>query len=207
MIFPGQAHLIDASLYRQVMDDGPRILTGFIRRMLSDFEQVHVVGVIGNHGAIGGVSRRDYHPETNADAMLYEVARLILQGEKRLTWASNVSAGERKWYATDSIGDKRFFLFHGDQIKGGFAGWPWYAFGRKLQGWKDLYGFDYSLSGHFHTPVRFKVGQAIHWGNGTTESTNQYAAEMLAAHGVPSQWLLFCHPKRGVSAEYEVFLK
>src|SRR5262245_9286373 len=27
LIFPGQAHLIDASLYRQVMVDGPRILS------------------------------------------------------------------------------------------------------------------------------------------------------------------------------------
>lgn len=209
MIFPGQSHLIDASLYSQVLERGPYILAAFLRRLLSDFERVHVVGVIGNHGAIGGRARREYHPESNADAMLYAVTRLVTKAEEdegRLTWAPTVARGERLWYALDTVGEKRFFLFHGDQIKGGFAGWPWYAFARKLQGWKDLYGFDYSLSGHFHTPVRFKVGRLIHWGNGTTESTNNYAAEMLAAHGVPSQWLLYCHPKHGITAEYEAFL-
>lgn len=210
MIFPGQSWRVDASLYAQVVEKGPRILGAFLRRMLSHFERVHVVGVIGNHGALGGRARKEYHPESNADSMLMEVTRLVTEreeGEHRITWAPNATRGERHWYAIDAIGNKRFFLFHGDQIKGGFAGWPWYAFGRKLQGWKDLYGFDYSLSGHFHTPVRFKVGAATHWGNGTTESDNTYAAEMLAAHGTPSQWLLFCHPKIGVTAEYQVHLQ
>ena len=207
LIFPGQAHLIDASLYAQVLSDGPRILGGLLRSLAGSFETVKVVGVIGNHGSLGGRARRDYHPESNADAMMYEVTRLALAGEKRITWAPNSTPGERHWYATDTIGDKTFFLFHGDQIRGGFAGFPWYAFGRKLMGWRNLYGFEYAVSGHFHTPVKgYYTGGITHWGNGTTESDNTYAAENLAAGGHPSQQLLFVHPKHGVSAEYEVML-
>jgi hypothetical protein len=56
LIFPGQSHLIDASLFSQVMIDGPAILGQFVTRMLAIFETVTVVGVIGNHGAIGGRS-------------------------------------------------------------------------------------------------------------------------------------------------------
>lgn len=210
LIFPGQAHRIDASLFRQALVDGPRILANFLRRMLSVFEQVHVVGVIGNHGALGGPARREYHPESNSDAMMYEVTRQALASEKRLTWDPNVRNGERKWYAVDYVGKKGFFLFHGDQIKGGFAGWPWYGFAKKIMGWRMgavPEPFDYSLSGHFHTPVRFLVGGVTHWGSGSTESSNTYAAEMLAAQGKPSQWLLFCHPERGVTAEYECHLE
>lgn len=207
LIFPGQAHLIDASLYAQVLSDGPRILGGLLRSLASSFETVRVVGVVGNHGSLGGRARRDYHPESNADAMMYEVTRLALEDETRITWDSNVVDRERKWYATDDIGDHRFFLFHGDQIKGGFAGFPWYAFGRKLMGWRNLYGFDYAVSGHFHTPVKgYYTGGITHWGNGTTESDNTYAAENLAAGGHPSQQLLYVHGKRGVTAEYEVRL-
>ncbi len=207
LIFPGQAHLIDASLYAQVLSDGPRILGNLLRRLASAFDGVRVVGVIGNHGSLGGRARKDYHPESNADAMMYEVTRLALEGEKRITWAPNFTAGERHWHALDTIGAKTFFLFHGDQIKGGFAGFPWYAFGRKLQGWKALYDFDYAVSGHFHTPVKgYYTGGITHWGNGTTESDNTYAAENLAAGGHPSQQLLFVHPKQGVSAEYEIRL-
>lgn len=211
MIFPGQAHRIDASLFRQVLIDGPQILGNFLRRMCGTFERVHVTGVIGNHGAIGGLSRRDHHPETNADSMLYEVTRQVLEasGQERLTWAPTYRPKERHWYAVDTIGEKKYFMFHGDQISGGFAGYPWYGFGRKLLRWsnnKQIPKFDYAFSGHFHTPVRLYENGLTLWGNGSTESDNTYAAEMLAASGEPCQWLLFAHPKHGVTAEYLVKL-
>ncbi len=212
LIFPGQAHLIDASLYRQVVAQGPEIMVELLRNLATVFDKVHVVGVIGNHGSLGGKARRDYHPETNADAMLYEVSNLVLSasGEKRITFADNFYRGERKWYAVDTIGPgASFFLFHGDQVKGGFAGFPWYGFTKKVQGWRMgavPEPFNYALSGHFHTPVRMLIGNVRLWGNGSTESTNTYAAETLSAQGTPSQWLLFCHPRRGVTAEYEVHL-
>lgn len=209
MIFPGQQHLIDASLYQQVVVDAPRILGNFLRRMLTEFESVHVVGVIGNHGALGGPVRREYHPETNADAMAYEITRQILAGEKRLTWASNVRRGERNWYAVDRIGKHGFLLFHGDQVKGGFAGLPWYGFSKKIMGWRMgaiAEPFNYALAGHYHTPTRMLIGRVTLWVNGSTESDNTYAAERLAAQGTPSQWLLFCSPEKGVTAEYQVHL-
>lgn len=206
LIFPGQSHLIDASLYRQVMVDGPRILGGFLRSMLTAFERVRVVGVIGNHGSLGGRARNEYHPESNADAMMYEATRMVLEKESRLDWDANYSPRERKWFAVDEVGKKKFFLFHGDQVKGGFAGFPWYAFDRKIKGWDRMYEFDYAVSGHFHTPVRGLYGGVKHWGSGSPESDNTYAAERMAAQGSPSQWLLFCHPERGVTAEYEVDL-
>ena len=209
LIFPGQAHLTDASLYQQVCVDGPRILANFVRRMLSYFEKVHVVGVIGNHGAIGGRARRDYHPESNADAMLMEITRQLLASESRLTWAPNSTSGERHWYATDTIGDHTFFMAHGDQVRGGFAGLPWYGFYKKILGWRTsgiIPEFDYALTAHYHTPVRMYLNGVTLWGNGSTESYNTYALENLAASGEPCQWLLFCSPRRGVSAEYLVHL-
>jgi len=204
LIFPGQAHRIDASLFRQVMLDGPGILGTFLRRMLQTFDTVHVVGVIGNHGRIGGPFARESHPETNADAMMYECTRITLAGEKRLTWAPNLTAGERHWYAIDEVEGKRFFLFHGDQIRGGHAGYPFYGFGKALSAWRIKFGFDYSLSGHFHTSMNMDFPGGVHWGAGTLESDNTYALEELKAWGTPSQLLLFVHPKRGVSAQYTV---
>jgi hypothetical protein len=215
LIFPGQQHLIDASLFRQVMVDGPRILSTFLLAMSEVFESIRVVGVIGNHGALGGRARRDYHPESNGDTMMYEATRLFLDGKpqaKRIEWAPNFREHERHWYATDMVGEKRFMLFHGDQVKG-YNGIPWYGFDRKVKGWAMILDrfkqerIDYAVSGHFHTPFREYINGIRHWGNGTTESSNTYALEQLAASGEPSQWLLFCHPERGVTAEYEVDLK
>ena len=207
LVFPGQQHLIDASLYKQVMSDGPRILAGLVRTLAADFEKVRVVGVIGNHGALGGRARRDYHPETNADAMMMEVARLVCADLPNLEWEPCIAPGERRWYATDAVGQHRFFLFHGDQVKGGFGGFPWYGFGKKLLGWNlSVEQFNYAVGGHFHTPVRMYLNGLVYWGNGSTESDNTYAQEGLAASGEPSQWLLFVHPEVGVTAEYLVKL-
>jgi len=209
MIFPGQAHLIDGSMFAQVMLDGPRILGNFLRHMLTEFDTVEVTGVIGNHGALGsGPFRRAYHPESNADAMMYEATRLVLQSEKRLKWAPNFTPGERKWYAVDYIGDKGFLLFHGDQVRG-FTGVPWNAFKTKLLGWATgaiPERFDYAVAGHYHTPTRMLAGRIRCWVSGSTESDNTYASEQLAAMGTPSQWLLFCRGDRGVTAEYEIHL-
>lgn len=209
LIFPGQSHLIDASLYRQVTVDGPRIMGNFLRKMAANFEQVHVVGVIGNHGALGGRSRRDYNPETNADRMLYRIVQQILDGTSNISWNIPDGDGERNWYAIDTVYDHSALLFHGDQIRGGFAGMPWYGFNKKVLGWgvgAVEEHFDYAVCGHWHQPTCFTLNTKQVYVNGSTESHNTYAQEQLAAVGRPSQWLFFMAPEIGISAEYKVWL-
>lgn len=205
-IFPGQAHRIDASLYTQLFDTAA-LLAEVVRTIAAVVPKVKVVGAIGNHGALGGPVRRSYHPETNADAMLYNVARMSLRDEKRVEWPETFVAGERAWYATDEVMGKRWFLFHGDQIKSASFGIPWYGFNKRLLGWStSVVPFQYSASGHWHVPVKMHVNAITHWGAGSTESANTYAQEFLASGGQrPSQALLFAG-EDGVTAEYEVFV-
>lgn len=209
LIFPGQAHQIDASLYRQVCVDGPRILGDFVRRMLGAFDKVRLVGVIGNHGALGGRSRREYNPTTNADRMLYRITAGLLEKETpRLTVQIPDSERQRDWYAIDAIGNYRTLLFHGDQIKGGFAGYPWYSFGRKLDRWRHILpgGFADSYSGHWHQVAKLPLSLYVHRGAGSPESGNEYAEEQMGGMSRPSQPLQFVVPDVGVSAEYTVYL-
>jgi hypothetical protein len=202
-IFPGQAHLVDASLYNQVFHGG-EILAGLVRKLSGDFERVRVVGVIGNHGRLG--RKGTFHPESNADAMMYRIASMLVKEQANVEWVETLSKGERAWFATDEVKGKTWFLFHGDQVSGGFAGFPWYGFGKKLQGWNmTVARFDYSAAGHFHTPTRMYLNGITHWSGGSTESSNTYAQEQLAAAGEPCQWLLFQH-ESGVTAEYLVRL-
>lgn len=210
LIFPGQAHMIDASLYRQITVDGPRILGNFLRRMLANFENVHVTAVIGNHGALGGATRRDHNPETNGDRMLYRIVQQILAGEERLTWVIPDGDGERRWYAVDRIGNYSCLLFHGDQIRGGFGGFPFYGLAKKVWGWASgaiAEPFNDVALGHWHQPTRLTMNRITGRVNGSTESDNSYAQEQLAAAGSPAQWLLFVEPVGGfVTAEYNVRL-
>lgn len=184
---------------------------GLVRSLLATFQKVHVVGVIGNHGAIGGKDRRDMHPETNADSMMYETSRMVLAKEPRLTWDPNMLAGERKWCAVDKIGDKRYLLFHGDQAKGGggIAGLPFTGLTKAVLKWANggiNEHFDYAFCGHHHTPTKLQIGNKKLWVSGSTESDNTYASEWFHSQGTPTQWLMFAHPKRGIVAPYEVDL-
>jgi hypothetical protein len=205
-IFPGQAHRIDASLYSQLFGTA-EVLANMVRRIAATVPRVKVVGAIGNHGAMGGPIRRSYHPETNFDAMLYNVARMLLRQESRVDWPETFVAGERAWYATDDVLGKRWFLFHGDQVKSASFGIPWYGYSKRLLGWAtSVVPFDYSASGHWHVPVRMQVNGITHWGAGSTESSNTFAQEWLASGGQrPSQWLLFAGTD-GVTSEYCVYL-
>lgn len=204
-IFPGQAHLIDASLYTQIFR-GAEMLAGLVRDMAAVFEKVKVVGVIGNHGRLG--RRGTFHPESNGDAIMYRVAAELTKSESRVEWVETFMAGERAWYATDEVLGKKWFLFHGDQLKGGAFGFPWYSLAKRATGWHlALTSYDYSAFGHWHTPVRVVLadGKVTSWGSGSIESTNTYAQEWVAASGSPAQWLLFQHAD-GVTAEYLVRL-
>lgn len=207
LIFPGQSWQIDASLYRQVTVDGPRILGNFTRRMASTFPTVDVFAVPGNHGYLGGRSRKDMHPESNADRMLYQVVSMLTQDIKHVTWDVSMD-----WWMPADLGPKcRFMLCHGNQVRG-FNGIPWYGWTRKVMAWSmmgriwDQMTFDYVAAGHFHTPVSMYVNGVRLWINGSTESHNPYAAEQLAAAGEPSQWMLMVKPGFGVVSEHLIKL-
>jgi len=209
LIFPGQAHRIDASLYRQVTLDGPRILGSFLRTMAASFEAIHCFGVIGNHGAIGGGQRREMHPETSADMMLYRIVQQLTADQRRITWTLPETAGERAWYLIDQIGNYSCLLIHGDQIRG-WAGIPWYGFKTKVPQWASgaIEPFGDVACGHFHQKTQMSFpGRRKARVNGTLESMNTYAQETLASVSDPSQTLLFVEPSRGiVTAEYDVYL-
>ncbi len=212
LIFPGQAHLIDSSLYRQVTVDGPRILHAFFSILLEAFQEVECYWVIGNHGALGGRSRRDYNPETNADRMLGKILSTMFANEKRIKF--NIPEGvDQHWYAVADLGEKaKFFCFHGDNIRGSM-GLPFYGYNKKILGWKALASqglmedFTHAVCGHYHTPTSLYINDVRVWVNGSTESYNSYAQEQLASMGRPSQYCLFVKPDKGVTAEYLVNLE
>jgi len=213
LIFPGQAHLIDSSLYAQVTVDGPRILHGFFNRLLQHFDEVECHWVIGNHGALGGRSRKDYNPETNADRMLGRILKMMFAHEPRIKFIVPEGGNERNWYLVANLGVKaKFMCFHGDQIRG-HAGIPWYGYNKKILGWKSLSAngmmedFTHAVCGHYHTPTTMYINDTRVWVNGSTESYNTYAQEQLASMGRPSQFCLFVKPNKGVTAEYLVNLE
>ncbi|MFD8117036.1 hypothetical protein [Streptomyces microflavus] len=204
-IFPGQQWLIDSTLYDQLFNTTPALLADFVRYLLAHFETVTVYAVDGNHGRIG--RRGQFGPMDNADRMLYRILALLLRDEPRFELKMTDPEGERNWYQVMELGAYSALLIHGDQIRG-HSGFPWYGLGKKVNGWGSggiPERFGDVFMGHYHQLGRIPLNQRSVWCNGSTESTNTFAAETLAAQSEPSQWLLFVDPDAGrVTASYGV---
>ena len=205
-IFPGQSHLIDSGLYRQVGVNGPEILGNFLRTALQNFKHVHVTGVIGNHGAVGGRARKQHDPETNMDRLLYKIVELIFKDEPRITFNIPDGKGERNFYAVDTIGSYSSLLIHGDQMPAPSASYGYY---KKVMGWKDgaiPEHFEDVFMGHYHQQVKMTIGSSLLRISGSPESHNTYAQEYFSSMSRPCQHLMFVHPDNGVTSEYSIWL-
>lgn len=210
-IFPGQAHLIDDSVFDQACRTAPCAIAALIWNLARQFDTTTVQSVYGNHGRPGSKSAGS-HPRTNWDRVSYESARLMLLGSDEMP---NKAARKRitfniadSFYAVDRVFDWGNLVVHGHQIRGGFAGFPWYGAGKKTWGWADSIPepWDYLWFGHFHTYASAVLNHRIFLANGTTESDNDYALEELAAAGHPCQRLAFFTAEHGLTADYQVFL-
>jgi hypothetical protein len=210
LIVPSHPHQVDSSLYAQVALNGPRILVDFIRRMLETFEHIDIVSVPGNHGEVGGASRKSYNPETNFDRMLSVIVKQLFDSgaEKRLTWNIPAGYGQSSFYAVDYVGDIGFMLWHGHQARrtSSSSHLPFY---KLVMGWRSgaiPEPFSVSICGHHHTPTYLTMNSVAHYINGTFASDSEYAIERLASNSRAAQWLLFARPGRGVTASYLVTL-
>jgi hypothetical protein len=205
-IFPGQSHLIDSGLYRQVAVNGPRILGNFVKTALENFDHVHITGVIGNHGAVGGRARKQHDPETNMDRMLYKIIELMVGEEDRVSFNVPDGPGERNWYAVDTIGNYSSLLIHGDQMP---APTTYHGYYKKVMGWKDgaiPEHFDDVFMGHYHQQFKMTIGSSILRISGSPESYNTYAQEYFSSMSRPCQHLMYVHPENGVTSEYSIWL-
>lgn len=205
-IFPGQPNELDSSLYTQVGVNGPRILRSFFNKMLANFESVHVVCVIGNHGTLSGARRNTYNNETNMDRLLYKIMEWMYLEEDRISFDIPDGYGSTSFYAVDTIGDYSTLLMHGNQFASPTS---IHSYFKKVMGWKDgaiPEKFDDIAIGHWHHNVKMTLGSSTLRIVGSPESHNEFAQEKLAAMSPPSQHFQFVNPNSGVTSEHTILL-
>lgn len=215
-IFPTQAHQIDCSLFRQALRDGPAVYAELVLSLTQYFRKVRVVCVAGNHGRNGG-KHTTSSPETNWDNVLYDVVRHMVQlalarnapaRYDDVTWDMAIDRPEGGWYALDRVYGWGNLIVHGHEIRGGFAGYPYYGVGKKAYGWIDVIpdGWDYMFHGHFHTAARTDYNRRVILANGSSESTNTHARQELSAMGYPQQRLCYFNETTGLISDDIVYL-
>lgn len=203
--FPSQPFEIDGTLFAQFASVA-RLEADVVRRALGIYDEVEVIQEWGNHGRLG--NKRAVLPRAdNLDRMIYELAREILKGEKRLTWEDS-----EEDIHPFSIGNYKGLLIHGDEVgRNGFASPTTLV--KHVNQWKGgglPFEFRDCYLGHYHNHCEWQLadGKGALYQTGSPESDNRYARDTMASMSASTQRLHFIDPGKGrVTAQYKVELR
>ena len=176
-----------------------------IRKLADAFGFVHVISVPGNHGRTTMKPFAKQFVATNYDTLIAWWIESQFKGDKRVTFQTPLSGD-----ALFPIYDWQWLMTHGDRIGSrggeGFIG----PAGTVTRGMKKLIEYysklgqrvDNILIGHFHTRLELEYGFV----NGCLPGYSEYAKGARYIPRAPEQWLLFVHPKNGITARWPILL-
>jgi hypothetical protein len=175
--------------------------------MADEFGNVFCPAVPGNHGRNTHKPEFNGYVETNFDWMVYQLLARHFENDKRIRFVIPDSGD-----AYYSVYGKRFLLTHGDMlgVKGGdgIIG----AIGPIMRGKMKVgarmrsFGADFDLliMGHWHQEL-FLPGVLV---SNTLKGYDEYAMKALSApFSLPSQPLLFVHPRIGITSYSTILLE
>lgn len=202
-IFSTQPWEVDSDLWDQAIKTAPKILSELTLHLASLFRHVHVTSVPGNHGR-PAPKNTAASPRTNFDMIATEITRLMVSNvckDDRITWDID---HDHFYSVTDALGHK-LLLIHGDQISGGggIGGYPLTGLARKMAGWAGSIpdDWEYIFLGHFHRPMSGVIQDKMFFANGTTESDNNFALEVIGESGRPCQRVIFINKEHGMVSD------
>lgn len=176
-----------------------------IRALAERFGRVWVISVPGNHGRTTIKPHAKQYVETNYDYLIACMLEREFRADARIQFMTPLSGDARF-----KVYDWHFVLTHGDRIGSsggqGFIG-PAATITRGMKKLVDYYAglrqhVDWCLVGHFHTAMELEYG----FSNGSLPGYSEYAKTFRARPQSPTQWLLFVHPKNGVTARWKILL-
>ena len=179
------------------------VIAQFLLSLASRYEEVHYVGVAGNH------DRRHDKPRTkngddNWSNMLNWCISLLCANQKNIFFKVPSSP-----FLIVNVMGWNWLVRHGHGKCISFAGVPFYGLSRKNSALQELYkkrgGFDYEALGHYHQQAQLKDDQVFI--NGSVIGANEFAVNDLAAFSPPSQKLIGISEKRGVTYTYKITLE
>lgn len=207
-IFAHQPWCVDSDLWDQAIKVAPKILADFIIEMSSSFRNLDVIAVPGNHGR-SQPKNSGASPRTNFDMIATAVTRLMVSSsikDSRIQW----DVDHDTFYRIINVEGHNLLLVHGDQISGGggLGGYPLTGLARKVAGWSGSLPEEWEciFLGHFHRPMSGVIQDKLFFGNGTIESDNDWALEVIGESGRPCQRVVFFNKKHGPVSDSLIWL-
>lgn len=187
--------MADAQATVQFATDAAAWLEGFAEH----FDSIDVAGVPGNH------PRRTRKPSAkqaanNDDWIAYKIVELLLRNDERFSFDFPAAS-----FVMRTVAERwRFLIMHGDGIRSSMPGVPWGGVVRRITVLEQQFSaaktpIDYVALGHFHTANAIDGVSVRTFLNGSTKGVDEYSLKAFGSGRAPTQLLLTCHPKRGVT--------
>lgn len=202
-IFDGQQFEIDRPYGAQVWDT-VRDLTNFINHMKNKFEEIHVVGCVGNHGR-SNAKYTEEPVENNFEWTLYKMIQEAFKQDPAVT----VEVPNTRFYSIKIFGHT-YYMSHGDNFRGFSKG----ALDRAV---RDLLttlmpdlpaGFDVYIMGHLHSAEKMDLNEkSTLIVNGSWIPRDQYGYKMFRRYSKPQQWFFGVSKGRPITWSYALDLK
>jgi predicted phosphodiesterase len=182
---------LEAEVKKQLFDVVIPLLLETITHFASEFSEVKVFCVRGNHGSNGKLAATN----TNWDDVAYRFLELSFRGVQHVHFTISDN-----FFLMARVLRTNFLLAHGDQIPTGSYGIPLYGAVQRLMRWQGSIGvFDVMTIGHFHNFAVMDWNNLQLVCNGTFVSDDAWVQKNLGLKGSCAQTLLSVHPKVGVS--------
>jgi len=221
-----QAKYTSVHVVKQSIDMA-NILIGGLRMLASQFEEVEVHFVPGNHGR-ATQKAGDNLPDETFEHLMFYIVQTALANQPNLTLNSYDA-----WYFIDDILGFKFLCLHGEDVRS-WAGIPFYGISRLVKDYFMLSGLstkqrlrqlhvndtmtvadflgmlnmpDYVCLGHFHTPMLWHMIGVEVLANGTTSGASFFSAKRLHTYSTPIQNMFFVHPEHGVGIRIPIDLQ
>lgn len=179
-------------------------LSAAIGTLVDEFEKVHVVGVVGNHGRTTKKPRAKKRVTDNIDWLIYRLLERDFRDDSRITWQVPESAD-----TTVPIYNTDFLLTHGDQFRGGsgisglLAPMMTGVYKKSKRAMQTDTSFDYLVCGHWHQLSFFKNIIV----NGALKGYDEFAYQGNFEFEEPRQALWVVTPERGITMHTEVYVQ
>jgi transposase-like protein len=187
--------MADAQATVQFATDCAAWLEGFAEH----FDEIDVAGVPGNH------PRRSRKPSAkqaanNDDWIAYKIVELLMRGDERYSFDFPAAS-----FVMRTVAQRwRFLIMHGDGIRSSMPGVPWGGVVRRITVLEQQFSaaktpIDYVALGHFHTANAIDGVSVRTFLNGSTKGVDEYSLKAFGSGRAPTQLLLTCHPRRGIT--------
>jgi len=222
---PSQAQYTAAHVVKQTTGIS-NILVPCIQMLCSNFEEVEIHAIPGNHGRTTQ-KKGENAPDETFEHLAHYLTKTALSTQPNLTYKVYDS-----WYFLHSIYNYKFLGLHGDDCRS-WAGIPFYGITRMIKNYmmlgamatkqnlrrmsmsdtmtvgqvlEMLHTPDYACLGHFHTPMLWSLMGVEILANGTTSGSSVYSAKGLQVAQPPVQNMFFVHKEHGVGLRLPISL-